>query len=66
MGIKKMIKNRNEILIYSIKKLSRRKSEKHLSKIINKTHIADLSSIFLNLHTTEQKKVFSMLDSVEP
>ena len=60
-----MIKNRNEILIYSIKKLSRRKSEKHLSKIINKTHIADLSSIFLNLHTTEQKKVFSMLDSVE-
>ena len=60
-----MIKNRNRMLLDSIKRLLRRKSNKHLCKIINKIHIADLSTLFPELSTIEQKTVFGMIDSLE-
>ncbi len=55
----------NKILIDSIKRLLRRGAYSRLSKIVNKTHAADLSAVFGSLTLTEQRKLFEMIEDIE-
>jgi len=60
-----MPSDRNKILVDSVKRLLRRGATTHLSKIVNKTHAADLSILFRSLSLTEQRKLFKMIADVE-
>ena len=57
--------DRNKILVDSVKRLLRRGATTHLSKIVNKTHAADLSVVFRSLSISHQRKLFNMIDDVE-
>ncbi|MGD8261769.1 MAG: magnesium transporter [Desulfobacterales bacterium] len=57
--------DRNRILVESIKRLLRRGAVSHLSKIINKTHAADLSVVFRSLSLEQQRKLFDMITDTE-
>jgi len=54
-----------KILIDSIKRLLRRNALSHLSKIVNKTHAADLSRVFRSLSISSQQKLFEMIKETE-
>ena len=60
-----MHNDRSKILIDSIKRLLRREATTHLSKIINKTHAADLSALFRSLSFSDQHKLFDMIEDIE-
>jgi magnesium transporter len=60
-----MPSDRNRILVDSAKRLLRRGATSHLSKIVNKTHAADLSVLFRSLSLSEQRKLFEMIADVE-
>ena len=55
----------NKILVESVKRLLRRGATSHLSKIVNKTHGADLSVLFRSLSLGQQRKLFDMITDVE-
>ncbi len=55
----------NKILVESVKRLLRRGATSHLSKIVNKTHGADLSVLFRSLSLAQQRKLFDMITDVE-
>jgi len=57
--------DRNRILVESIKRLLRRGAASHLSKIVNKTHAADLSVVFRSLSLEQQRKLFNMITDTE-
>ena len=57
--------DRNRILTESIRRLIRRGATSHLSKIVNKTHAADLSVVFRSLTLQQQQKIFGMIDDME-
>jgi len=57
--------DRNRILVESIKRLLRRGAVSHLSKIVNKTHAADLSVVFRWLSLEQQRKLFNMITDKE-
>lgn len=57
--------DRSKILIDSIKRLLRRDATTHLSKIVNKTHAADLSLVFRSLSVYNQRKLFEMIEDME-
>jgi magnesium transporter len=56
-----MNKDRNKVLVESIKRLLRRKAYPNLKKIVNKTHAADLSIVFRSLPIADQAKLFGMM-----
>ena len=60
-----MENDRNRILVESIKRLLRRGAASHLSKIVNKTHAADLSIVFRSLSRSEQFRLFEMINDTE-
>ncbi len=60
-----MATDRNKILVESIKRLLRRGATSHLSKIVNKTHAADLSLVFHSLSLAQQRKLFGLIADVE-
>ena len=60
-----MATDRNRILVESIKRLLRRGASSHLSKIVNKTHAADLSLVFHSLSLAHQRKLFGLISDVE-
>jgi magnesium transporter len=60
-----MATDRNRILVESIKRLLRRGATSHLSKIVNKTHAADLSLVFHSLSLAQQRKLFDLISDVE-
>ncbi len=60
-----MLSDRNRILVDSIKRLLRRGATSHLSKIVNKTHAADLSVVFRSLSLGEQRRLFNMISDIE-
>jgi len=60
-----MAKDRNRILMESIKRLIRRKATGHLYKIVNKTHAADLSVLFTSLSLADQRMLFDMITEKE-
>jgi len=59
-----MPSDRNRIPVDSVKRLLRRGATSHLSKIVSKTHAADLSVLFRSLSVAEQHKLFNMIADV--
>jgi magnesium transporter len=57
--------DRTKILVESIKRLERRGATTHLSKIVNKTHAADLSVVFRYLSLTSQHHLFAMIEDID-
>lgn len=57
--------DRSKVLVESIKRLLRRGATRHLQKIIDKTHAADLSLVFRSLSLSSQQKLFDLIDDVE-
>ena len=55
----------NKILVDSVKRLLRRGAISHLSKIVDKTHGADLSVLFRSLSLDQQRRLFDMITDVE-
>jgi magnesium transporter len=60
-----MAVDRTKILVESIKRLERRGAATHLSKIVNKTHAADLSAVFRYLPLTFLHRLFAMIEDTE-
>jgi len=60
-----MQSDRSKILVESIKRLLRRDATSHLTKIVNKTHAADLSIAFRSLSFPNQRKLFGMIGDTE-
>ena len=60
-----MLSDPSKILIESIKRLLRRNATIRLSKIVNKTHAADLSLVFCSLSLSDQRKLFDMIEDSE-
>jgi len=60
-----MLRERNKILIETIKRLLRRGATSHLQKILNKAHAADLSQVFNSLSLVSQRKLFGMIDDLD-
>ncbi|NNK85869.1 MAG: magnesium transporter [Desulfobacterales bacterium] len=57
--------DRHKILVDSIKRLLRRGAITHLLKIVNKTHAADLSTVFPSLTLSDQRRLFEMIKDTE-
>ena len=57
--------DRNKILVDSIKRLLRRGAFSHLLNIVNKTHAADLSTVFPSLSLSDQHRLFEMIKDTE-
>ena len=57
--------DRNRILIESIRRLLRRGAGSNLRKIVNKTHAADLTSVFHSLPLADQRRLFDVLGDPE-
>ena len=55
----------NKILIESMKRLLRRDALSHLTKMVNKTHAADLSEVFRTLSLSEQRRLFNLITDIE-
>jgi len=55
----------SKILLDSTKRLLRRGANRHLKKIVNKTHAADLSVVFRSLSLSDQHRLFNMLEDLE-
>ncbi len=60
-----MLRERNKILIETIKRLLRRGATSHLRKIVGKAHAADLSQVFGSLTLVNQRKLFGMIDDLD-
>ena len=60
-----MQSDRNKILVDSIKRLLRRGAISHLLKIVNKTHAADLSTVFPSISLSDQHNLFEMIKDTE-
>ena len=60
-----MQSDRTRVLIDSIRRLLRRGATSHLSKIVNKTHAADLSMVFRSLSHSQQQTLFNMIQDTE-
>jgi len=60
-----MQNDRNKILIETLKRLLRRGALTNLKKIVNKTHAADLSTVFRSLSFYNQIKLFKMIKDIE-
>jgi magnesium transporter len=55
----------SKILLDSTKRLLRRDANRHLKKIVNKTHAADLSVVFRSLSLSEQHHLFNLIEDKE-
>ena len=55
----------NKILLDSIKRLLRRGAAARLTKIVNKSHAADLSVVFRSLSNAERLKLFNLIQDLE-
>jgi magnesium transporter len=60
-----MQSDRTRVLIDSIRRLLRRGATTHLSKIVNKTHAADLSIVFRSLSHSQQQTLLNMIQDTE-
>ncbi len=60
-----MQSEQNRILVDSIKRLMRRGATSRLSKIVNKTHAADLSAVFGSLSVGSQRGLFGMIEDIQ-
>ena len=60
-----MTRDRNEILLESIKRLLRRGATKSLQNIVRKTHAADLSIVFRELSPTSMNTLFNLIKDID-
>ncbi|MCP4118602.1 MAG: magnesium transporter [Desulfobacteraceae bacterium] len=60
-----MQKDRNEILVESIKRLLRRGATKYLQNIVRKTHAADLSIVFRELSPPSMLTLFHLIEELD-
>lgn len=60
-----MLRDKNKILIDTIKRLIRRGANTNLQKIVDKTHAADLSHVFKALTLVSQRKLFGMIGTLD-
>ncbi len=60
-----MLREKNKILLETIKRLLRRGATANLYKIVEKTHAADLSQVFKALTLENQRKLFGMIKDLE-
>lgn len=60
-----MTRDRNEILLESIKRLLRRGATKSLLNIVRKTHAADLSIVFRELSPTGMNTLFNLIKDID-
>lgn len=56
---------RNTLLTETVKRLIRRDAKSHLSKIVNRTHAADLSVIMQGLPKDQQYMLFELIQDLE-
>jgi len=57
--------NRSRVLIESIKRLLRRDATTNLHNIVNKTHAADMATIFRSLTHHEHQKLFDLIEDLK-
>ena len=57
-----MKQDSTKILVDSTKRLLRRDANRHLRKIVNKTHAADLSIVFRSLSLGDQYRLFNLIE----
>ena len=60
-----MKQDSSKILVDSTKRLLRRDANRHLKKIVNKTHAADLSIVFRSLSLADQYRLFNLIEDNE-
>lgn len=60
-----MLRDQNVVLVESIRRLLRRGATTNLSKIISKTHAADLSIVFKSMSLSSQRKLFDLISDIE-
>lgn len=60
-----MTRDRNEILLESIKRLLRRGATKSLQNIVRKTHAADLSIVFRELTPVGMQTLFNLIKDLD-
>ncbi|MCP3927336.1 MAG: magnesium transporter [Desulfobacterales bacterium] len=60
-----MLKDKNNMLVDTIRRFLRRDAISHLSKIINNTHAADLSIVFRSFSIYQQLKLFNLILDIE-
>jgi len=60
-----MLRDQNVVLVESIRRLLRRGATTNLSKIVNKTHAADLSIVFKYMSLGSQRKLFDLIEDIE-
>lgn len=60
-----MTRDRNEILLESIKRLLRRGATKSLQNIVRKTHAADLSIVFRELSPVSMETLFNLIKDLD-
>jgi magnesium transporter len=60
-----MKQDSSKILVDSTKRLLRRDANRHLKKIVNKTHGADLSIVFRSLSLSDQHHLFNLIEDNE-
>ncbi len=60
-----ILKDKNNMLVDTIRRFLRRDAISHLSKIINNTHAADLSIVFRSFSIYQQLKLFNLILDIE-
>ena len=60
-----MQNNPNKILVETVKRLLRRGATSNLRKIVNRSHAADLSIVFLSISRANQQTLFEMITDME-
>ncbi len=62
---KELIGNEGMVILDMVRRLNRRKATGHLTKLINKTHPADMAWVFRHLNEDERTKVFGIIAQTE-
>ncbi len=62
---KELIGNEGMVILDMVRRLNRRNATGHLSKLISKTHPADMAWVFRHLNEDERTKVFGIIAQTE-
>jgi magnesium transporter len=62
---RELIGNEGMVLLDTVRRLNRRGAAAHLSKLLHKTHPADIAWVFRHLNPEERRKVFGIIAQME-
>src|SRR5210317_294983 len=62
---RELIGNEGMVLLDTVRRLNRRGAVAHLSKLLHKTHPADIAWVFRHLSPEERRKVFNIIAQME-